>query len=84
MSRYLVWLGALNTSLILLLGPFAQQSVTLPLQPKNETLATASMPIKTQYQSNTFAQILRRSTTALSVVSHIFEVRKKLVLVFAD
>ncbi|KAL9041872.1 MAG: hypothetical protein Q9214_003960 [Letrouitia sp. 1 TL-2023] len=57
-SWYLVWLGAVNTTLILLLGPFAQQSVSLPLQNQSQAPGTALMPIKVQYQSFSSSQSL--------------------------
>jgi len=49
--RTLVYLGALNTSLVLLLGSFAQQSVSLPLRPRNSTSSIGSIPIARQYQA---------------------------------
>ena len=60
-SRILVYLGAINTTLILLLGPFAQQSVSLPLRPVNSTAESGSIPITTQYQVYVSAQTMRES-----------------------
>ncbi|MCJ1270468.1 hypothetical protein MMC22_010365 [Lobaria immixta] len=54
----LVYLGAVSTSLILLLGPFAQQSVSLlPIQ-RNEAPGSGYMLISTQYQSVNSSQRL--------------------------
>ena len=60
LGRTLVYLGAINTSLVLLLGPFAQQSLSLPSRQLNESLASGSMPIATQYQGFSALESIRK------------------------
>ncbi|KAK4694881.1 hypothetical protein P7C71_g2768, partial [Lecanoromycetidae sp. Uapishka_2] len=55
---FLVYLAALNTGLILLLGPFAQQSVSLPLRQVNSTANSGSIPSTQQYSFNSTVQSL--------------------------
>ena len=50
-SRMLVWLGAINLILIILFGPFAQQTLQLPTRSYN-TLDPASLPRCLQYRAS--------------------------------
>ena len=69
--RILVWLGTIDTFLIILFGTFAQQTLQLPTRQYNLT-DPAAIPRSLQYRASQLAVQLSTSIRRLPSLQHLF------------
>ena len=69
--RILVWLGTINTFLIILFGTFAQQTLQLPTRQHNLT-DPAAIPRSVQHRAGQPAVGFSTSVIRVSSLQHLF------------